>query len=363
MKPLKIAIVGASRISAQHIEAINRMPDDFNIIAICDLDKSRIDEVLKQSTLGKIKCDKISKYTDVIEMLKKEKINCVTVATDSSSHADITLKVIRHKLHVLVEKPIALSLHDADIMIEEAKNADVKLAVCHQLRFNKSVAKLKDTIDSGDFGKLYHGSVNIRMNRNEEYFKQAPWRGTWAKDGGSLLNQCVHDIDILRWIMGDDIEEVCAYSANTGHPYVETDDTNIAIIRFANGTLGSIETTINAYPRNLEESMLIFGQKGTIKLLGKGLKGIDIWNVEGHDTGDIKSRYSTDMQLPGEAHEQVYLDFADAIRNDRAPKTDGSVGRRALELVLAMYLSNKEKRAVKLPLKNAATSDFEGMFK
>ena len=176
---------------------------------------------------------------------------------------------------VIVEKPIALSLEDADRLISAAERKGVKVCACHQNRFNKSIQKIHEAVETGKFGRLYHGTAHVRWNRGKEYYQQAPWRGTWEQDGGALMNQCIHNIDLLRWMMGDKITEVMAYTDRLAHNYIAAEDLGLALVRFANGSYGVIEGTTNIYPKNLEETLYLFGEKGTVKAGGKSVNRIE----------------------------------------------------------------------------------------
>ncbi len=254
--------------------------------------------------------------------------------------------------HLIIEKPIALSLEEADQIIEKAKQKNVKVSACHQNRFNKSVQKLREAIEAGRFGRLLHGTAHIRWNRGSDYYKQAPWRGTWAQDGGALMNQCIHNIDLLRWMMGEEIEEVVGLTDNLMHDYIEAEDLGVALVKFKNGSYGVIEGTTNIYPQNLEETLYIFGENGTAKLGGKSVNIIEEWMFADklEDPGLIKSTYfENPPNVYGFGHTPLYEDVIEAIVQDREPYVTAEDGRKALELVLAIYQSSFKKEIVKLP--------------
>jgi UDP-N-acetyl-2-amino-2-deoxyglucuronate dehydrogenase len=203
---LNYAIIGCGRISPNHIIAAKE--NELNIVALCD--------VLPEAMENKIKkCDlpaDIKQYTDYNEMIVKEKIDLLAIATESGKHAQIALDCIAKGINLIIEKPIALSLEDAYAIIASAEEKGVQVCACHQNRFNKSIQKIREAIENNRFGKLFHGTAHIRWNRGPSYYEQAPWRGTWEQDGGALMNQCIHNIDLLRWMMGDEITEVYAYT-------------------------------------------------------------------------------------------------------------------------------------------------------
>ncbi|MDR3645549.1 MAG: Gfo/Idh/MocA family oxidoreductase, partial [Clostridia bacterium] len=240
-----------------------------------------------------------------------------------------------------------------------------KLCACHQNRFNRSVQKIRQAAEGGRFGRLFHGAANIRWNRGPQYYTQAPWRGKWACDGGALMNQCIHNIDLLRWMMGDGVDEVMAYTDNLHHPYIEAEDLGLAIIRFSNGAYGIVEGTTNIYPKNLEETLYLFGECGTVKAGGKSVNLIEEWRfADGIDDPEqVEHEFGEDPpNVYGFGHSPLYADMIAAIRDDRAPYVDGAAGRRALELVLAIYLSAAEGRPVRLPLKDCSSAQFAGRF-
>ncbi len=210
-----------------------------------------------------------------------------------------------------------------------------------------------------------HGAATIRWNREENYYKQAPWRGTWEQDGGALMNQCIHNIDLLRWMMGNDVDEVVAYTDRLHHPYIDAEDLGLALVRFSNGAYGIIEGTTNVYPHNLEETLCLFGENGTVKAGGKSVNIIEEWDFRDGigDPATIKMHYGENPKnVYGFGHTPLYADMIDAIRADRPPFVDGEAGTRALELVLAIYQSASTGKPVRLPLAQASTMDFVGRF-
>jgi UDP-N-acetyl-2-amino-2-deoxyglucuronate dehydrogenase len=365
MKRIKTCIIGCGRISVNHVEAAYNNRDTVELAAVCDLIPQNMEKALSSSSFTAGDKAAIRRYTDYKEMLKAEQPELVAIATESGKHAAIALDVIAAGSNLIVEKPIALSLADADAMIAAAKEKGVVLCTNHQNRFNKSIQKIREAMESGRFGRLMHGAAHIRWNRGQDYYTQAPWRGTWAQDGGALMNQCIHNIDLLRWMMGDEITEVMAYTDKLSHPYIEAEDLGLAIIKFRNGSYGLIEGTTNIYPRNLEETLYIFGERGTVKAGGKSVNLIEEWLFgDGKDNADavIAECAETPPNVYGFGHTPLYADVAAAIREGRPPYIDGEAGRRALELVLAIYKSAKEGKPVQLPLKDFSTMDMVGRF-
>ena len=355
---MKYALIGCGRISPNHIEAAKNNKLEF--VAMCDIKPNAMKE--KSESFG---LENVHKYTDYKEMLSIEKPTLVAIATESGKHAAIALDCIEAGCNVIIEKPIALSIADADAIIETAKTNNVLVCANHQNRFNKSVQYMRKALEEGRFGKLSHGAAHIRWNRGKCYYNQAPWRGTWAQDGGCLMNQCIHNIDLLRWMMGDDVEEVMAYTDQLEHPYLETEDLGMALVKFSNGSYGLIEGTTNVYPKNLEETLYVFGQKGTAKTAGTSDNIIEVWNFEDglDDPEYVKETFGENPpNVYGFGHTPLYADMIDAIKNHRPPYVDGEAGKRALEMILAIYKSAAEHRPIKLPLENCSTMDFVGRF-
>ncbi|MGI6686997.1 MAG: Gfo/Idh/MocA family protein [Christensenellales bacterium] len=363
MKKLRYALIGCGRIAPNHIAAALAEQELMEIKAVCDIVPECMEKVLEQ--VFEEKRREIARYTDYHQMLREIKPDLVAIATESGKHAQQALDCIEAGCHVIIEKPIALSLQDADAIIQAGKEKGVQVCACHQNRFNKSIKKIREAVEEGRFGCLLHGTAHIRWNRGKEYYDQAPWRGTWAQDGGALMNQCIHNIDLLRWMMGDEIDEVFAYTDNLKHPYIEAEDLGLALVKFKNGAYGVIEGTTNIYPRNLEETLYLFGEKGTVKAGGKSVNIIEEWMFEDKkdDPEQVKATYHENPpSVYGFGHTPLYADVADAILNKRSVAIDGEAGRRALELVLAIYQSAVEGKPVKLPLKDTSTLDFVGRF-
>ena len=356
---MKYALIGCGRISPNHIEAAKQNALEF--CAICDIDPARMAE--KAQTFGLPAS--VRHYTDYRELLQKEQPELVAIATESGKHAAIALDCIEAGCNLIIEKPIALSIQDADAIIAAAARKQVTVCACHQNRFNKSVQKIRQAMEGGRFGKLLHGTAHIRWNRGKPYYEQAPWRGTWAQDGGALMNQCIHNIDLLRWMMGDEITEVFAYTDQLKHPYIQAEDLGLALIRFKNGAYGVIEGTTNVYPRNLEETLYLFGDSGTVKAGGQSVNVIEEWRFADNldDAEDVKQQYHENPpNVYGFGHTPLYADVIDAIQTGREPYITAQAGKRALELVLAIYQSAATGQPVQLPLPHCSTLDFTGRF-
>lgn len=358
---MKYALIGCGRIAVNHVKAVAN--NGLGFVAMCDIDESKFDTVLDKAEVGDF--PNTGRYSDYKQMLQEHpEIELIAIATESGKHAQIALDCIDAGKNVIIEKPIAMSIEDADEIIRRANEKGVKVSACHQNRFNVAVQKLRDALEAERFGKLSHGSINVRWNRNKNYYDQASWRGTWEQDGGCLMNQCIHGIDLLRWMMGDDATEVFAATRQQFHDYLEAEDVGVGVIKFANGAVGTIEGTTNVYPQNLEETLYVFGENGSAKIGGTSCNNIDVWDFadEREEDADSRGLKEATSNVYGNGHTALYADMIDAIENDRAPYVDAVAGRNALEIVLAMYKSQKTGQPVQLPLKNFASMDMRGEF-
>lgn len=336
--------------------------NNLEIVAVCDLIGDKMNDLLTKHNLQKD--NSIKRYTNYKEMIKETSPDLVSIATESGNHADIALYCINEGINLIIEKPMAMSIEDADRIIEASEAKGVKVSACHQNRFNVAIKELRKAIDSGRFGKLSHGSIHVRWNRNHSYYDQASWRGTWSQDGGALMNQCIHGIDLLRWMMGDDITEIYGATRQQFHDYLEAEDLGMAVLKFKNGAIATVEGTTNVYPKNLEETLYIFGEKGTVKIGGTSTNNIDVWEFDDELEDDEVNRGLKEQtsNVYGNGHTSLFADVIDAIEDDRVPYVDAHAGRSALEVVLSIYKSQKTGKPVSLPLKNFASIDMKGEF-
>lgn len=356
---MRYALIGCGRISTNHIKAA--INNKLEIAAVCDVIPEHMELALSKHGLEKKQS--IKRYTDYKKMIAENNLELISIATESGLHAEIALYCIENGINVIIEKPMAMSLEDADKIISLSEEKKVKVSACHQNRFNIAVQKMRKALEGGRFGKLSHGSVHVRWNRNREYYTQAPWRGTWAQDGGALMNQCIHGIDLLRWMMGDEIDEVYGVTRQQFHTYLEAEDVGMAVVKFKNGAVATIEGTTNVYPQNLEETLYVFGERGTVKLGGKSTNNIDIWEFADETDEDSINKGLEEVtgNVYGNGHTSLFSDMVSAINEDRKPYVDAYAGKRALELVLAIYKSQRDGVAVKFPLGEFAAVDMEGV--
>ncbi|MDR3052836.1 MAG: Gfo/Idh/MocA family oxidoreductase [Coriobacteriales bacterium] len=355
---MKYALIGCGRIAANHLAAAQQ--NGLEVVALCDVVPQAMAEKAERFELPDAR-----RYTDYQQMLASEQLDLIAICTESGKHAAIALDCIEAGVNLIIEKPIALALADADAIIRAADARGVKVCACHQNRFNKSIQAMRAALEAGRFGQLLYGTAHIRWNRGRQYYEQAPWRGTWEQDGGALMNQCIHNIDLIRWMMGDEVSEVFAYTDRLAHDYLEAEDMGLAVLRFANGSYGLIEGTTDVYPKNLEETLYLFGSEGTVKAAGTSVNCIEHWAfADGLDDAQavIARTHEAPRDVYGFGHNPLYADVIQAITDKRAPYVDARAGRRALELVLAIYRSSRDGVPVKLPLDDFSTLDMRGRF-
>ena len=358
---MKYALIGCGRIAVNHIKAV--LNNQLELVAVCDILPEKMEALLAKYDLQNDAS--IARYTDYKKLLSEHpELQLISIATESGLHAEIALACIDAGVNVIIEKPMAMNMADADEIIRRSEAKHVKVAACHQNRFNVAVQELRHALEAGRFGRLSHGSIHVRWNRDHSYYDQASWRGTWAQDGGCLMNQCIHGIDLLRWMLGDEVDEVYGATRQQFHDYLEAEDVGLAVVKFKNGAIGTIEGTTNVYPKNLEETLYVFGEKGTVKLGGTSTNNIDVWNFADESDADAKNKglQEATSNVYGNGHTSLFADMVNAIEHDRKPYVDAVAGRNALEMVLAIYKSQKTGLPVKLPLTDFASTDMTGEF-
>ena len=358
---MKYALIGCGRIAVNHVKAVNN--NNLEFVAACDVVPENIDILF-----GKIEPDNkdgIARDTDYKQMIEEHpEIELASIATPSGIHAEIALYCIDHGINVIIEKPMAMNIADADEIIRRSEEKGVVVSACHQNRFNVAVQKMRKALEAGRFGTISHGSIHVRWNRNKAYYDQAPWRGTWQDDGGCLMNQCIHGIDLLRWMMGGEVESVYGVTRQQFHHYLEAEDVGMAVVTFKNGAIATIEGTTNVYPKNLEETLYLFGEKGTVKIGGTSTNNIDVWDFADETEEDQanKELKEATSNVYGNGHTSLFADVMDSITNHHKPYVDAVAGRNALEMILAIYKSMKTGQPVKLPLEDFASTDMKGTF-
>lgn len=355
---MKYALVGCGRVAPSHINAA--VKNGFEILAVCDIDNGHIDDMFSRAV--QIDCEKIRRYSDYREMYEREAPELVSIALPSGLHADAAIEAIKRGINVIIEKPMAMSIKDADEIIRLAKEHNVKVSACHQNRFNIAVQEMRAALESGRFGKLSNAAITVRWSRGESYYSQADWRGKFESDGGTLMNQCIHGIDLLRWMCGDKLKRVYGATRRQHHPYIEAEDVGTAVFEFENGVIATVEGTVNVAGFDMEEHLTLLGEEGAVKLGGTSANTIEIWKFLDNPEDAKDGFHEKTLNVYGNGHASLFEDVALAIKEDRQPYVDAEAGKRALEAVLAIYKSAYTGAPVELPLTDAAGIDFKDMF-
>jgi UDP-N-acetyl-2-amino-2-deoxyglucuronate dehydrogenase len=330
---LKFALIGCGRISTNHINAALEM--NLEIVSICDINISKCNELVK-----KHKLDSVRIYDSHNVMLTNEKIDLVAISTPNASHSTIALDFIRHGVNVIIEKPFTLSKNEYLSLLEARNKTGVKVTVCHQNRFNRAIQKVKETIDSGNLGRIHYISAKVFWYRDKHYYNQDAWRGSNEHMDGALMNQSIHNIDLLLWLMNSSVKNVIGLRRNFVHPAIEMEDFGAALIEFENDSIGFFEATTAAFPKNLEESLYIVGDKGTIKVGGQSVNLIEEWRVESETEliEDIQQKYSEYPEsIYGFGHKLLYKDIIESIELNREPLVSLEGAYKAIDLILEIY--------------------------
>ncbi len=342
---INFAIIGCGRIAKRHAELLGTgQIAGARLVAVCDIRAERAEAF--GTKYG------VPAFSSIDDMLATPGIDVVSVLTPSGMHAEHTIRVARSKRHVVVEKPMALTLVDADAMIHECDRACVGLFVVKQNRFNLPVVKAREALDAGRFGRLVLGTVRVRWCRDQSYYANDDWRGTWAQDGGVLSNQASHHVDMLNWFMGS-VESVHC-RALTALVNIEAEDTAVATVKFRNGALGVIEATSATRPRDMEGSLSILGATGAVEIAGFSVNKIRTWQFSDplQSDADVMENFSVNPpNVYGFGHQAYYEHMVEVLSKDAKPLVDGHEGRQSLELIMALYESIASGQEVKLPLK------------
>jgi predicted dehydrogenase len=332
---LGFGVIGCGRISLRHMQSISSI-SGAKLTAVADVIESRAQKYVPEYH--------VDAYTDYRRILDRKDIDVVNICTPSGMHAKMAIEAMQAGKHVIVEKPMALTLGDADAMIAASKTTGKKLCVVLQNRYNPPMQDLKKLVDSNALGRLLLGVATVRWYRPQEYYEDG-WHGTWAMDGGALMNQSIHHIDALQWLLGN-VERVFSYTTTLAHK-MEAEDLGVAVLKFKNGALGTIEGSTVTYPENLEGSVALFGENGSVKVGGTALNRKVLWKVEGglqHESEMIMHDQVDPSNVYGQSHRMVFEDMVHAIIEGRIPKTNGIESRRSLALVLALYESARSGR-------------------
>ncbi|MEM7046706.1 MAG: Gfo/Idh/MocA family oxidoreductase [Pseudomonadota bacterium] len=340
-RKIRIAVVGCGRVSKSHFASIDKHTDKLELASVCDTDAQVLDEHAEQY--------KVPAYRSMDEMLNNEPIDLVALCTPSGIHAQQTEKAAHHKVHVMTEKPMATRWQDGVRMVRVCNYADVRLFVVKQNRRNTTLQLLKRAVDERRFGKIHMVHLNVFWTRPQEYYDQSKWRGTWEFDGGAFMNQASHYVDLLDWLIGP-VDKVQAMTSTTRD--IEVEDTGVMNVRWRNGALGSMSVTMLTYPKNLEGSITILGEKGTVRIGGVAVNDIQIWQFDeakDYDQHIENANYET-TSVYGFGHPLYYKNVIDTLRGEAEPETDGYEGLKSLEVLIAAYLSARDDKTISLPL-------------
>lgn len=344
-RKIRVGVVGCGRISKNHFGSIEQHAQNIELVAVCDIDQSALKESADQY--------KVPGYIQMVEMLDKEQLDMVVLCTPSGLHPEQAILAAQHKVHVLTEKPMGTKLADALAMVKACDQAAVRLFVVKQNRRNATLQLLKQAVDQGRFGRIYNVALNVFWTRPQDYYDQGNgWRGTWEFDGGAFMNQASHYIDLLDWIIGP-VESVMAFTATQARN-IEAEDSGVAAIRWRSGAMGTLNVSMLTYPKNLEGSITILGEKGTVRIGGVAVNEIQEWqfaDVRAEDA-DIKTASYATTSVYGFGHPLYYQNVIDVMRGESEPETDGRSGLKSLELLVAMYRSAKDGVKVSLPLES-----------
>lgn len=339
---IRFALVGCGRIAGKHIEAIAQHAGHAELVAVCDTDPAALARA--RDTTG------APGFRSLTELLAGSSADAVILATPSGLHAAQAIEAARAGRHVVTEKPMATRWSDGLAMVQACDQAGVRLFVVKQNRRNATIQLLKRAMDRQRFGQVYMINVNVFWNRPQEYYDSARWRGTWEFDGGAFMNQASHYVDLLDWLVGP-VECVQAFTATLARQ-IEVEDTGVANVRWRSGALGSINVTMLTYPKNLEGSITIIGERGTVRVGGVAVNTIEHWEFADSDPDDATvsdASYQT-TSVYGFGHPAYYENVVASLRGEAEPDTDGREGLRSLELLIGLYLSARDGRPVHLPL-------------
>lgn len=343
-RDFRVALVGCGRISKNHFDAIRRV-DGLRLSAVSDSVEERARAAGQEYG--------VPWFTSVSALLGEGESDVVTICTPSGLHSAQGIAAAKAGKHVVTEKPMAITLEQADALVEATDAAGVKLFVVKQNRLNPSIQLLKRAVDKGRFGRIYMANTTVRWNRPQEYYDSAPWRGTWEFDGGAFMNQASHYVDLIQWLVGP-VESVIAKTATQARK-IEAEDSGVAVLKFRNGAIGVIEVNVLTYPRNWEGSISIIGERGSAKIGGTAVNKVEHWAFAEYDDDDklIEATSTNPPSIYGFGHEGYYRNVLSVLRGDAQPETDGRAGRKSLELILGIYESAKTGRDVPLPLRSA----------
>ena len=341
-REFRIGLVGCGRISKNHLDAIGKI-EGLELAAVCDTDAERAQKAGEEHG--------VPWYRALDEMLRAGDFDVVTICTPSGLHSAHGIAAAQAGKHVVTEKPMSLTLRQADDLVRACDDAGVQLFVVKQNRLNPPIQLVKRAVDKGRFGRIYLANVTVRWQRPQDYYDAEPWRGTWEFDGGAIMNQASHYVDLIQWLVGP-VESVLGKTATQARR-IEAEDSGIGIFKFRSGALGVIEVNVLTYPRNLEGSITIIGERGTVKIGGTAVNRVEHWSFAEYDDDDklVEAASTNPPNVYGFGHEGYYRNVLAVLRGEAKPETDGRAGRKSLELILGIYESAKTGCEVAIPMK------------
>ncbi len=340
-RKIRIAIVGCGRISKNHFGSIEQHVDSLELVAVCDIDPVVLSKHSEEYG--------VPGYGDMEAMLNNQQIDLVAICTPSGVHPGQTVLAAKHKVHVMTEKPMATRWHDGLRMVKACDDEGVRLFVVKQNRRNTTLQLLKRAVEERRFGKIHMVHLNVFWTRPQSYYDQGEWRGTWEFDGGAFMNQASHYVDLLDWLIGP-VDKVQAMMSTTRD--IEVEDTGVLNVRWRNGALGSMSVTMLTYPKNLEGSITILGEKGTVRIGGMAVNDIQLWQFDEEKDydGEINQANYQTTSVYGFGHPLYYKNVIEVLQGSANPETDGREGLKSLEMLIAAYLSARDGKTVSLPL-------------
>lgn len=341
-RKIRFALVGCGRIAKNHFAAIEQHADRCELIGVCDINPQAL--AAAAASTG------ATPYASLTAMLNECKADAYIVTTPSGLHSEQTIQIAEAGINVITEKPMATRWEDAKRMVAACDAAGVRLFVVKQNRRNATLQLLKQAVEKKRFGRIYMVNLNVFWTRPQEYYDSAAWRGTWEYDGGAFMNQASHYVDLIDWVIGP-VESLHAYTATLERD-IEVEDTGVINLRWRNGALGSMNVTMLTFPRNLEGSITILGEKGTVRIGGVAVNEVQHWEFSESDPDDSKVKeasYQT-TSVYGFGHPLYYDNVINVLRGEAEPETDGREGLKSMEILIATYLSARDGKRVALPL-------------
>ncbi len=341
-RKIRFSLVGCGRISTKHFDALKKHEENAELVAVCDIDEARL--------AGAVEATGAAGYRAMEKMLEEERPDIVVLATPSGLHPEQAIEIAQRRIHVMTEKPMATRWQDGLRMVEACDRSGVRLFVVKQNRRNATLQLLKKAVEERRFGRIYSVNINVFWTRPQAYYDQDAWRGTWEYDGGALMNQASHYVDLLDWLIGP-VESIYANIATLARD-IEVEDTATVNIRWRSGALGTMNVTMLTYPKNFEGSITILGEKGTVRVGGVAVNEIQHWEFEDERPEDAsiqEASYQT-TSVYGFGHPLYYDNVIKTLRGEAEPETCGREGLRSLEILIAAYLSARDGRVVHLPL-------------